>query len=123
MSRNRIRSKNSIPFRHIGKLLGAACLITFFALLFVYLRVRIIDAADEVRLLEVQLQEILEKNNGLQVNIEQMKSPANLQRAVRYFRLNMVDIYTAGLDVREGPAPARSMPSAGHLAARPKEEP
>jgi hypothetical protein len=101
MSRNRIRKNNDLPARKMGKFVGLIVTVTIFALVFVFLQVRVYKMADEVKRLENRLAEVKEKNHLLLGQVEYRKSPRVLQNQIAYLNLNLVGIHQ--LDQVEAP--------------------
>lgn len=120
MARNRIRSTNTLQITRLWKLFALISLVTIFGLVFVFLQIRIMNTADEVKKLESSLEEVKRKNQGLLVQIQHGKSPAALQKQIVNFRLGMVDISNPNIKVYDAPVPARHADS---MMARSPREP
>lgn len=107
MSRNRIRQTQSVQFQHLWKLIAVCSILTVFGLVFVYLHIRTLQVADEIKKLENALAQVKSRNSSLTVQIQHRKSPSQLQRQITAFRLGMVDMTHPGVAVLEAPATAR----------------
>ncbi|MDX6767693.1 MAG: hypothetical protein SFU85_13000 [Candidatus Methylacidiphilales bacterium] len=108
MARNRVRSTNTLQVTRLWKLLALGILVTIFGLVFVFLQIRIINTAEEIKKLESSLEDVKRKNQGLMVQIQHGKSPAALQKQIVLFRLGMVDINNPNIKVYDAPVPARN---------------
>jgi cell division protein FtsL len=107
MARNRHRSTNSLQFRSLWKLVAVCCILTAFGLVFVFLQIRTMNAADEIKKLETVLDQVRGKNNALLVQIQHGKSPTQLQRQIVAFRLGLVDMNHPQIVVLDAPVSAR----------------
>jgi hypothetical protein len=122
MSRNKLRKNNDLPAKKVGKLVGLIVTITVFALVFIFLQVRVHKMADDVKKLEGRLAEVKEKNRLLLGQVEYRKSPRVLQNQIAYLNLNLVGIHQ--LDQVEAPplnpnqAPSYRQFGAGTAVAR-----
>lgn len=92
MARNVLRRSNSIQARSLWKFFLAVVLITGLSLVFVFLQIRNIRLADEIKKLEVSLQELEKQNNFLQVEVACRTKPQALQQKMREFGLNLVQL-------------------------------
>jgi hypothetical protein len=92
MSNNRIRRSNTIQSRRIW-IIAAVCLVaTVFGFVFVFLKNRNIQLANELKDTEKVLAEVSEKNRQLTLRVQENKSGVALQQRIRQFGLEMVDI-------------------------------
>jgi outer membrane murein-binding lipoprotein Lpp len=74
------------------QLLVAAVLLTGFALVFVFLQIRIQELASEVSTLERRIKSVKERNLALRVQVDRRKSPGSLENQIVYLNLNLVPI-------------------------------
>jgi hypothetical protein len=107
MGRNRRRAANTLQFRSLWKLVAVCCLFTLFGLVFVFLHIRTMNFADEIKKLETELDQVRRRNSALAVQIQHGKSPAQLQRQIAAFRLGLVDMNHPEVAVLDAPIPAR----------------
>lgn len=89
MSRNKLKRANSIQSRRIWLVGAGAFFVTVLGLVYVALQVRIIQLADDVKVLENRLSETRQKNAALRLQIEHQKSPPILQKRITQFHLQM----------------------------------
>jgi hypothetical protein len=92
MARNVIRRSNDIHAQRLWKLFAGVFALTIFSLVFVFLQIRNIQMADEVKRLEVELAEITKRNNALTFEVEHRMTPRALHQKIREFKMQMVSV-------------------------------
>jgi len=114
VSNNRIRRSNTIQSRRIW-IIAAVCLVaTIFGFVFVFLKNRNIQLANELKETEKVLAEVSEKNRQLRLRVQENKSRVVLQQRISQFGLEMVDI---------SQLQRQNMPAGGEAVAIRKERP
>lgn len=92
MARNVIRRSNTLEARRLTICIAALLVVTVLCLVFVFLQIRSIQLADEVKKLELSLQDIEKRNNCLQLEIERRTKPKALAEKVASFQLDLVGV-------------------------------
>ena len=92
MARNILRRSNSIQARSLWKFFLAVACVTGLCFVFVFLQIRNIRLADEMRRLEISLQELEKQNRCLQVEVACRTKPQALNQKLREFGLNLVQL-------------------------------
>jgi hypothetical protein len=92
MSRNRIKSANSLQPHKLWKLAAGLFVVTLFALVYVFLQLKIDALAKDNKKLETELVEWRKRNDMLALQRQSLTTPNALQRRLAYFRIEMVDL-------------------------------
>jgi hypothetical protein len=92
MSRNRIKSANSLQTHKLWKLITVVFVLTLFGLVYVFLQLKIDTLAKENKKLELSLADYKGKNDRLALQRQSLMTPNALQRRLAYFRINMVGL-------------------------------
>lgn len=92
MGRNSVRRSNAIQPRRLWKLFVVILSLTIFSLVFVFLQIRNIKLADDVKKLEVSLNEMHKRNNLIQVEIDRRMKPRALSQKIAQFNLNLINV-------------------------------
>jgi len=92
MAKNRVKQRNTIQSRRLWHWFAICSVLTVFGLVLVFLQIRIHRLAETRSELTEKLEEIQQKNQALQVQIERHKHPDQLKEKVARFDLGMVEI-------------------------------
>jgi hypothetical protein len=92
MSRNRYKDSHSLHWAAVLKWLAIVGTLAFLGMSYVLMKNQILRTANEVRDLETELANWQKRNQQLRGNIEQLASPARLQRRVKDLGLGLVQI-------------------------------
>jgi len=92
MARNVIRRSNSLEARRLTMFIAALLVLTILCLVFVFLQIRSIQLADDVKKLEGTLQDIEKRNSCLQLEIERRTKPKALADKVAALHLDLVGV-------------------------------
>jgi cell division protein FtsL len=92
MGRNVIRRSNEVRVQQVWKVLAGLAVLTGFGLVFVFLQVRNVRLADEVKDLEVKLTELTKRNTALRLEVEHRMKPRSLQEKIQEFELRLISI-------------------------------
>ncbi|MFZ5806451.1 MAG: hypothetical protein ACOY3I_04540 [Verrucomicrobiota bacterium] len=117
MSRNLIRRSNNLQARKAWKLLSTIVVLALLGMVFVFLQVRNIQLADEVKKLETDLAEVNRRNNALRLEIEHRMKPRALQEKIAEYRLDLINV----ADLPKVKAPMTSAASGYYGAYAQKE--
>lgn len=95
--------------RNLWKWVAGSFVITALGLVFVFQQVNIHNLAEEINGLEDNLSQIRQKNRTLLLQIEQQKSPENLQDKVAFHGLRMIGMSDPSIQVIEARATGEAM--------------
>jgi len=92
MSRNRIKSANSLQTHKLWKLITVVFVLTLFGLVAVFLQLKIDTLAKDNKKLELVLADYKKRNDMLALQRQSLTTPNALQRRLAYFHIDMVDL-------------------------------
>ena len=90
MNGNRIRKTNKIQMRRLWIIFAICSALTVFGLIFVFLQVRIVRLADDVRKMEASLEKVQERNQALKLQVDQRQTPRALQMLIQQYNIGLV---------------------------------
>jgi hypothetical protein len=117
MSRNRIKSANSLQTHKLWKLITVVFVLTLFGLVYVFLQLKIDTLAKDNKKLELVLADCKKRNDMLALQSQRLTTPNALQRQLAYFHIDMVDLNK--LQVLD----AQSFRGPGEMLARGRDYP
>ena len=117
MSRNRIKSANSLPTNNLKRLIAGVLIIVFGAVGYLCLVFKNTALADDNKKQEQALAVLTKENDRRELERQKLTAPLALQRRLAYFRVEMVPLNQ--LQVLD----AQSFHGPGEMVARGKNYP